>query len=339
MSAENRHYRLRVVVRRETLVEAIEQSYLLQGGPVDIAQELVLEESFRHRFITLQELRYHRLRIEVGGVLCLYEQLPAFAVGLHVYRAFAAVVVQTNLLHWLGAEYLVGKQIAVPCKLCGGLQTKLRHRIAVGISGVLAAAAHLLLCRFEEVQYGRLGIELSVDRECLDKHAYRVSVLFVATVMNGGEKCLRFVVILGDEVPVNGREERALVDALLLAESLRTRHIKRHLPRLFAFLWLVLLQVRQYRSERLAAIEISGVPRFIGCFLLLARLRFRYCGLRQFHLSAIRHRLSASCIRLLDIGKQHLAGGTVIDNMVDILQDIEMLLVMQQSDTEQTVFE
>ena len=121
LTTEQRDDGLRVVIVHIRLVEAVEHLYLRGCRNIDIAKKLLGEESLDHSLIALQILTDNLLRIFVAIVFCFHLILTIQDKGFQIERSFQGAVAETDGLHRLAAQLLVGKHHAVPGK----------HRVAL----------------------------------------------------------------------------------------------------------------------------------------------------------------------------------------------------------------
>ena len=113
---------------------------------------------------------------------------------------------------------------------------------------MLPASAHLLLTSFQEVEYRCVVVELRIRRQCLDQHTHGMGQTLVApAIMYRAEKHFLFVVILCQQKTVHGSKEGALIDAMLLTETLYLCHLDAHLTGHQSLLRILSFQVGQQR--------------------------------------------------------------------------------------------
>ena len=125
---------------------------------------------------------------------------------------------------------------------------------------------------------------------------------------------------------------------MLLAVGFHLSRIHRHLPRQFGLttnLFPFSKDVAQQWTIHVTTIKVLRIPLLV-C-LEISRLALGILSCRHF-----RHRFSLrlkrlSAVGFLDIGQQHLSRGSVADDVVDVLQQVVMLAILQQSEPEQPV--
>ena len=155
-------------------------------------------------------------------------------------------VAQLLRLHVLTANLYIVEHKPVPGKIGTYLQLQVVHRVGICIQPVLPAARHLLLSGLQEVEHGRLVGEVRIDGHCLDQHADRMCrPAVVTTTDDGAEQCRLLVIVFSQQVTVGRREEGALEDATLAAESIHTCTFYIHAPRLQTVRILSAVQVGQ----------------------------------------------------------------------------------------------
>ena len=108
--------------------------------------------------------------------------------GFQIQRNVDGAVANAFHLHGLVTHHVVREQHRVPGKHAVALRFHILHQVTVGIDVVFAAATHLFLTRFQEIQHGGVFVEFGIDGQCLDKHAHGVSELFVLTSIINGRK-------------------------------------------------------------------------------------------------------------------------------------------------------
>ena len=261
LTAEQRHDGLRVVVRHIVLVEAVERRQLRGGGYLHVAKKLVIEESLHHSLVALEILADERLRIFVAVVFRLDMILSVLDKCLDIERSLKGAVAQTDGLHRLAAQLLVGKEHTVPGKHRVGLQSEVVHHVAEGVGLVAAHTAHLLLSGFQKVEDGRRVVKLAIDGQRLHRHAHRMEEALVgASVVDGGEERLLFVVILGQQETVGCGEKVAPEDAVLLAETVYAGHIDAECAHLRCLAVDGFFEVGHQLCETVVAVEVPGIP-------------------------------------------------------------------------------
>ena len=201
---------------------------------------------------------------------------------------------------------------------------------------MLSYTAHLVLPCLQVVEHPGLGGKLGIDGQCLDCHTHRVQETLVgATVVDGCEQRLLFVVIFGQQETIGRREEIALEDAIFLAEGIHIGHIHVKRPHHTGLCVLWFLQVGHQLREAVAAVEVPGIP--LLAFIEgggLAQFCFCHSHLRH------RHGLGLQCsaaIDLVDVAQHHLQCGAVADDMMDVEEEIVVPGIPEQADMEEAV--
>ena len=168
------------------------------GADVDVAQEGLAQKSFQNRLITLQKLVYQRLGVFVRAVFC-FDMIFFADVERHQIKRHALVVfAELYGLHGFAHQFGEIKNEPVPCKYGVGLQVEVIHDVGISIEVVFAAADHLFLTGFQEVEHSGVVRELSIDGQRLHRHANGMLELWVgAAVEDRGEQRFLLVVVLG----------------------------------------------------------------------------------------------------------------------------------------------
>ena len=140
---------------------------------------------------------------------------------LQVERRIEGTVADALHLHRLIAHRVVREQAGVPCEHRIALRFQVFHQVAEGIDIVLATAAHLLLTGTQKVEHCRVVGKLGIDGQCLDEHSHGAAQsLVLTTVKHRREQRLLLVVELRQQQGIGLREQRALEDAVRLAEGI-----------------------------------------------------------------------------------------------------------------------
>ena len=294
------------------------------------------EESLCHRLVTLQELANECFAVFVGTIFGLNEEVTATAIGLDIHPTLTTIIVQSASLHRQSAQLFGLKQRTMPGKACSRLQTQVGHCVAEAIGCMLAAPRHLLLSGSEEVDHRRVVRVLRIDGQRLDEHRHCTDQSFVgSSVVDGTEQHLLLIVELGQQVGVNGGEERTLEDAVFHAKGFYPLLCHRQLPGEQSFLRLRFFPVGQQRSIAVAAVEMLCIPLFVGEEGVgLPDCLFMDSHITQSHLFGLQ---CLAAIGPLDVLQQHSARGTVADDMVNVLQQIVVGIVFQKAQPKESV--
>ena len=199
---------------------------------------------------------------------------------------------------------------------------------------MLPAAVHLLLSGLQVVDNRSLVVELCIDGQRLDEHAYGVVHSFVAAaIIDCGEQRLLLVVEFGQQEGVCRREQGALEDAMLLAERLHTVAADGERACQAAFTDGCLLAVGNQRSVHVAAVERLCIP-------LPGLLEGGRLSLRLFLQGHIGQRDvlfvgSDALISLVDVGEHLLHRRAIDDDMMIVDEQIQVAAVPQQPYVEQ----
>ena len=144
------------------------------------------------------------------------------------------------------------------------------------------------------------------------------------------------VVVFRQQIAIYGCKERVLEDTVCLAIGLDRFHTDTQFPLSVTYSRIRPFAVGYKLTESVAAIKILGIP--------LLTLLEGWC----LHLLCFRTGHVGQCQNLwlyllttigsINVGKYHLQGRTIGNEMVNVNEDVEMLAVFQQSDTEQPIF-
>ena len=288
------------------LVETIQQGTLALGTDVDVAQQGLTQQALQNSLVTLHELGNQRLGVEVGAVFGLDFILFANIVGHQIEWHILVMLAELYGLHGFAHQLGIVKQEPLPCKYGVALQVKVAHDVCIGIDVVLAAADHLFLTGFQEVEHRSVVGELGVNGQRLHRHANGMLELRIgATVEHRGEQRFLLVVVLGQQEGIGRREECAFFDAVGLAESIHPIHVDAESAEHISVRVLGYFKVGEELGEGVAAVEVLGIP----LFAFLESGRFAHLG---FGKGEFLHRHLLGSQRATVVGRLHVAN----DNMV-----------------------
>ena len=204
---------------------------------------------------------------------------------------------------------------------------------------------HVLLANAHEIEHRGGIIKLHINRKSLHEHSQRMSETTVSTsVIHGVEKRLLLTIEACQQQGVCRREERTLEDVVRTAEFLHLSQIKlqrlrpTHIALRLSFIVLRLhsrIQIRFQWRIGFTTIEVFRIP--LLCLLILILLSQRGFVLRPVHQCHLLLGEGFSSVCSFHIVNPQVQGGTIVDDMVNIAEKIEMLLVVQQTDMEQAV--
>ena len=208
------------------------------------------------------------------------------------------------------------------------MQIEVGHQVGIGIDVVLAAAVHLFLIGFHEVKHGGFVGELGVNGQRLHRHANGMLELrFGAAVINRVEQRFLLVVVFSQQVGIGRCEKGALFDVVGLAEGIHPIHVDIEDADQMGIRLSGNLAVREKLCERVAAVEVLGIPLFAflegGRFALLGFVKGQFPH-RHFFRSE-----RATVVGRLHIANDNIVRSAVADDMVHVEEPIDMIRVAQ----------
>ena len=226
----------------------------------------------------------------------------------------------------------------MPCKHGVALQIQVFHHVTIGIDFVFTESAHLLLQRLQIFLHRGFVGKLRIHGNRLHVHTHRtVQPLVGTTVIDGVEKRLLVVVVLGKQIGIGCREEGALEDVMRGAEILHTLRTDRQLTTRTPFLACVSLAVGSHLRKRFRTVEISGKP-------LLGLLESRCIPGLCLAVGHIHHAQAVVTFPRLpipvgevDVVQHQTHRRTINDDVMIVDKQIETDVVTEQADAEQAV--
>ena len=307
--------------------EAVQRLQLRVGGDVHLIKALPAEELPRRLFIGPREALHALPLVQVGSVGDAQLVLALKAEYLS-HNLLLGIVALNRIRHKPAAQEVhLRHQIALVGKQRGNGQVEVGAHVRIGKQAAGAVLADLIVQRPQVIGDGLLAVEALQHREGLHEHADASRDFRRAPAVDGGVQRLLRPGKAAEQIAIHAGEERAGANAqaMGIGGKLPRIHVQRNgepcVP------GRALLLVVDGRAADLRIGQQSVVPRLRACEGLRApRLLLHPGRVARGHGLALGR---FPGIGPVELAQQHMKGGAVIENVVNVHEEVGRIAVRE----------